>query len=149
MLQRMITFLFWIMRGCGGTWPNFSSGVLSSPMFNGRTLLGSLRVLIYNGRVPSSPPRVPSGPRLEWSGPGPRLSFTKILQWGRGVGGTLNTRAGCGRYLTETSRWGGSNSASNGVSAWATKALVADKVPIKPLWMKEQCGQFLSFCVQK
>ena len=101
------TIIVW--RGCGGTWPNFSSGVLSSPMFNGRALLGSLRVLIYNGRVPSSPPRVPSGPRLEWSGPGPRLSFTKILQWGRGVGGTLNTRAGCGRYLTETSRWGGSN----------------------------------------
>ena len=54
-----------------------------------RVLLGSLRVLIYSGRVPSGPPRVPSGPRLDWSGPTPRLGFTKILQWGRGVGGTL------------------------------------------------------------
>ena len=49
------------------------------------------------GRVPSIPPRVPSGPRLDWSGPTPRLGFTKILQWGRGGGGTLS------------SRWGGSN----------------------------------------
>ena len=49
------------------------------------------------GRVPSTPPRVPSGPRLDWSGPTPRLGFTKILQWGRGGGGTLS------------SRWGGSN----------------------------------------
>ena len=40
------------------------------------------------GRVPSTPPRVPSGPRLDWSGPTPRLGFTKILQWGRGGGGT-------------------------------------------------------------
>ena len=64
-------------------------------MYNGRALLGPLRVLIYSGRVPS-------GPRLDWSGPTPRLGFTKILQSGRGVGGTLNTRAGCGRYLLET-----------------------------------------------
>ena len=71
-------------------------------MYNGRALLGPLRVFIYNGRVPSGPPRVPSGPRLDWLGPTPRFSFTKILQLGRGVGGTLNTRAGCGRYLLET-----------------------------------------------
>ena len=71
-------------------------------MQNGRALLGPLRVLIYSGRVPSGPPRVPSGPRLDWSGPTPRLGFTKILQSGRGVGGTLNTRPGCGRYLLET-----------------------------------------------
>ena len=58
-------------------------------MYNGRALLGPLRVLIYSGRVPSGPPRVPSGPRLDWSGPTPRLGFTKILQSGRGVGGTL------------------------------------------------------------
>ena len=68
-------------------------------MYNGRALLGPLRVLIYGGRVPSDPPRVPSGPRLDWLGPTPRLGFTKILQSERGVGGTLNTRAGCGRYL--------------------------------------------------
>ena len=61
------------------------------------TVVGSLRVLICSGRVPSTPPRVPSGPRLDWSGPTPRLGFTKILQWGRGGGGTLS------------SRWGGSN----------------------------------------
>ena len=63
-------------------------------MYNGRALLGPLRVLIYSGRVPSGPPRVPSGPRLDWSGPTPRLGFTKILQSGRGVRGTFNTRAG-------------------------------------------------------
>ena len=71
-------------------------------MYNGRALLRPLRVLIYSGRVPSGPPRVPSGPRLDWSGPTPRLGFTKILQSGRGVEGTLNTRAGCGRYLPES-----------------------------------------------
>ena len=53
------------------------------------------------------PSRAPSGPHLQWSGPfgsSFRLvgsytpfGFTKILQSGRGVGGTLNTRAGCGR----------------------------------------------------
>ena len=53
------------------------------------------------------PSRVPSGAHLQWSGPfgsSFRLvgsytpfGFTKILQSGRGVGGTLNTRAGCGR----------------------------------------------------
>ena len=37
------------------------------------------------------------------------FEFYKDTTMGRGVGGTLNTRAGCGRYLTETSRWGGSN----------------------------------------
>ena len=74
-------------------------------MYNGRALLGPLRVLIYSGRVPSGPPRVPSGPRLDWSGPTPRLGFTKILQSGRGVGGTLNTR----EVSRDSSRWGGSN----------------------------------------
>ena len=64
-------------------------GPLRVLIYSGRVLLGSLRVLIYSGRVPSGPPRVPSGPRLDWSGPTPRLGFTKILQWGRGVGGTL------------------------------------------------------------
>ena len=56
-------------------------------------ILRSLEVLICSGRVPwSGPfgslgslrvPRVPSGPRLDWSGPTPRLGFTKTLQWGR------------------------------------------------------------------
>ena len=71
-------------------------------MYNDRALVGVLRVLIYSGRVPSGPPRVPSGPRLDWSDPTPRLGFAKILQSGRGVGRTLNTRAGCGKYLLET-----------------------------------------------
>ena len=62
----------------------------------------TVKLSVRNLQVPSGPPRVPSGPRLDWSGPTPRLSFTKILQLGRGVGGTLNTRAGCGRYLLET-----------------------------------------------
>ena len=39
-----------------------------------------------DGKKPSGPPRVPLGPRLDWSGPTPRLGFTKILQWGQGVG---------------------------------------------------------------
>ena len=72
-------------------------GQFSGPFGSSFTVVGSLRVLIYSGRVPSTPPRVPSGPRLDWSGPTPRLGFTKILQWGRGGGGTLS------------SRWDGSN----------------------------------------
>ena len=89
-------------------WPG-PSRVLSGPrallgplrvlIYSGRVPSGPPRVLIYSGRVPSGPPRVPSGPRSDWSGPTPRLGFTKILQSGRGVGGTLNTRAGCGKYL--------------------------------------------------
>ena len=75
------------------------AGSFSDPfgsfLYNGRALLGALRVLIYSGRVPS-------GPRLDWSGPTPRLGFTKMLQSERGVEGSLNTRAGCGRYLLET-----------------------------------------------
>ena len=71
----------------------YSGRVPSGP----RLQVGSLRVLVYSGRVPSTPPRVPSGPHLDWSGPTPRLGFTKILQWGRGGGGTLS------------SRWDGSN----------------------------------------
>ena len=72
-------------------------GQFSGPFASSFQVVGSLRVLIYSGRVPSAPPRVPSGPRLDWSGPTPRLGFTKILQWGRGGGGTLS------------SRWDGSN----------------------------------------
>ena len=79
-------------------WPGSSMvGQFSGPFGSSFTVVGSLRVLIYSGRVPSTPPRVPSGPRLDWSGPTPRLGFTKILQWGRGGGGTLS------------SRWDGSN----------------------------------------
>ena len=58
----------------------------------------------------------PSGPHLQWSDPFGSLfrlvgsytpfGFTKILQSGRGVGGTLNTRAGCGRGVPRLSWWG-------------------------------------------
>ena len=61
-------------------------------MYNDRALLGVLRVLIYSGRVPSGPPRVVSGPRLDCSDPTPRLGFGKILQSGGG-----------GRYLKHSS----------------------------------------------
>ena len=63
----------WIDKGC---------------TYNGRVLLGSFRVQMYNGRAFSGPfgfsdpPRVPSGPRLDWSGPTPRLGFTKMLERG-------------------------------------------------------------------
>ena len=67
-------------------------GPFSGPFGSSFTVVGSLR----------GPPRVASGPRLDWSDPTPRLDFTKILQSGRGVGGTLNTRASCGGYLVET-----------------------------------------------
>ena len=55
-------------------------------MYNGRALLEPFRVLIYSGRVPSGPPRVASGPRLDWSDPTPRLGFTKDTTIGVGCG---------------------------------------------------------------
>ena len=86
-------------------------------MYNGRALLRPLRVLIYSGRVPS-------GPHLQWSGPfasssGPFGSSFRLVgsntpfglytdtTRGRGVGGTLNTRAGLPPQR-DSSRWGGS-----------------------------------------
>ena len=84
-------------------WPGSSMvGQFSGPFGSSFTVVGSLRVLVYSGRVPSTPPRVPSGPHLDWSGPTPRLGFTKILQWGRGGGGTLSSRRGGSNIVVQT-----------------------------------------------
>ena len=76
-------------------------GLTMAGFFNGRAILGPFRVLIYIGRVPS-------GPRLQWSGPfdsssGPFGSSIRLVGSYTPCGLYKETTmgAGWGRYLIQ------------------------------------------------
>ena len=86
------------------------SGPFSGPFGSSFTVVGSLRVLIYSGRVPSGSSSGPFGSSFRLVG-----SYTPF-----GLYKDTTMGAGCGRYLKhssglwevpyrDSSRWGGSN----------------------------------------